>query len=76
LHPGFTESLDAASNRGSGASSLGDRLDRVLNTLGGYLTGHAVRHGKVVAILMLLALAAFVVLRRRAGEWELPFLAV
>jgi hypothetical protein len=76
LHPGFTESLDTARNRGSGASGLGDRLDRVLNTLGGYVTGHAVRHGTVVAIAMLLVFAAFVVLRRRAGEWELPFLAL
>jgi hypothetical protein len=76
LHPGFTQSLEEASNRGSGASSVGDRLDRVLNTLGSYVTGHAVRHGKVVAIVMLLALAAFVALRRRAERWELPFLAV
>jgi hypothetical protein len=77
LHPGFTESLATAGNRGGGSDSTGDRLERVLNTVGDYVTGHAVRHGKVVAIAMLLALVALVVLRRKQREgWELPFMAV
>jgi hypothetical protein len=77
LHTGFTQSLETASNRGSGSESTGDRLGHVLNTVGDYFTGHAVRHGKVVAIAMLLALAALVIVRRRQREgWELPFLAV
>jgi uncharacterized membrane protein len=77
LHPGFTHSLETARNRGGGSDSTGDRFERVLNTIGDYLTGHAVRHGKIVAIAMLLAFVALLVLRRRQREgWELPFMAV
>jgi hypothetical protein len=77
LHPGFTQSLETARNRGGGSDSAGDRLERVLNTIGDYVTGHAVRHGKLIAVAMLLALAALVIVRRKQREgWELPFMAV
>jgi hypothetical protein len=77
LQTGFTQSLETASNRGSGSDSTGDRIERVLNTIGDYVTGHAIRHGKLVAIVMLLALAVLVIVRRKQREgWELPFMAV
>ena len=76
LHPGFRQSLERASERGSGESSLGDRLERVANTLGNYVTGHAVSHGALIAVVMVVVLVALVALRRRTIDWSLPFMAV